>query len=210
MKKSILFVIASLLSLLSANAESYKIHVSELEEFNTAAPSKSINVRVLSDSALGKYNLQAGDIIHCNVVKVTDPKRGKRTASFTVCPQSYTSKDSTVVIEDNFYGKYADKILSKEELKNIDPKQVGKKAVITVGNHFVKGVAPAVSLAEGMIKNEEGNRLESGVKKVYKDSPLSYVEKGKELELLPGEQFYLIFKPADGKSSADFCDDEEE
>ena len=51
-------------------------------------------------------------------------------------------------------------------------------------------------MAEGMIENEEGNRIQSGVKKVYKESPLSYVEKGQELKMESGDSFYLIFKPA--------------
>ena len=85
--------------------------------------------------------------------------------------------------------------------------QVGKKAAISVGNHFVKGVAPAISLAEGMIKNEDGNRLESGVKNVYKSSPLSYIEKGNDLVLERGDYFYLIFKPSKSKNPKDIVDE---
>ena len=54
-----------------------------------------------------------------------------------------------------------------------------------------------------MIKNEDGNRIESGVKKVYKDSPLSYVEKGEELNIRPNDKFYLIFKPTNGSYNND-------
>lgn len=208
MKKRILCMLAVLLfSITSANASSDKVHVSALESFSTIHPSSKIDVKVIADSNIGKYELKTGDVIHCNVVKVTDPKRGKRAASFAVCPISYTSNEHTVRIEDNFYGKYASKIISKEELKNVDAKQVGKKAARSVGNYFVKGIAPVASLAEGMIKNEEGNRLESGVKQVYKDSPLSYAEKGKQVELEPGEQFYLIFKPSKSKNTEDIIEE---
>ena len=44
--------------------------------------------------------------------------------------------------------------------------------------------------------------IESGVKKVYKESPLSYVEKGQELSLDSDDSFYLIFKPSNGKNSS--------
>ncbi len=196
MKKILLSIFALFLTLTAANASSDKIHVTTVSEFNTENPSEYIDVKVIEDGTLGEYNLKAGDIIHCSVVKVTDPKRGKRTATFSVHPISYTSDGSTTKIEKNYYGKYASKIISKEELKNLDPVQVGKKTAVTVGGYFVKGLAPAVSMAEGMIKNEEGNIIESGVKKVYKDSPLSYVEKGQELDLNPGEKFYIIFKPS--------------
>ena len=195
--KSKIFLIAIMmfLSLTAVYAESDKVHVSVMEEFNTINPSQTIDVRAIEYGTLGRYLIKAGDIIHCNVIKVTNPKRGKRAASFTVIPVSVTSEGVTTEIKEKLYGKYAERIISKEELKNIDAGKVGKKAAITVGNHFIKGVAPVASLAEGMIKNEEGNRLESGVVQVYKDSPLSYVEKGKELELEPGKSFYLIFKP---------------
>lgn len=192
----ILSVLSLFLSVLTVNANTDKIHVTAVEEFDTAHPAQKIDVKVLEQGTLGSYNLRTGDIIHCNVVKVTDPKRGKRSASFAVCPTSYSSEDNTTLIKDNFYGKYASKVISKEELKNIDKVKVGEKAVLTVGNHFVKGLTTGVTLAEGMIENKEGNRIESGVKKVYKNSALSYVEKGQELKITPGDTFYLIFKPS--------------
>ncbi len=199
MKNKILLTALSLiLTMTVANATSDTIHVSIVGEFNTAHPAQKIDVRVVENGTLGAHNLKTGDILHCNIVKVTDPKRGKRSATFAVCPTSYTSDGETTKIDENYYGKYAEKVLSKEELKNVDKVKVGKKAVLTVGNHFVKGLTAGVTLAEGMIENEEGNRIESGVKKVYKESPLSYVEKGGELNLEEGKQFYLVFKPSSG------------
>ena len=203
MKKKILLTVCALfLTFTAATAASDKIHVTMVGEFNTANPSQNIDVRVIEDGILGHYLLRKGDIIHCNIVKVTDPKRGKRSASFAVCPTSYTSEGNTVTIKENYYGNYSARILSKEELKKVDAMKVGKKAALTVGNHFVKGLTAGVTLAEGMIENEEGNPIESGVKKVYKESPLSYVEKGQELSLDSDDSFYLIFKPSNGKNSS--------
>ena len=208
MKNKILLSLLSLFfTLTTVNAATDKVHVSIVGEFDTAHPSQSIDVSVIEDSILGSHILKKGDVMHCNIVKVTDPKRGKRSASFAVCPTSYTSNGETVTIEENYYGKYASKVISKEELKKVDKVKVGKKAVLTVGNHFVKGLTAGVTLAEGMIENEEGNRIESGVKKVYKESPLSYVEKGQELKIDSGETFYLIFKPAKG-NKADISEEE--
>ena len=208
MKNKILLSLLSLFfTLTTVNAATDKVHVSIVGEFDTAHPSQSIDVSVIEDGTLGSHILKKGDVMHCNIVKVTDPKRGKRSASFAVCPTSYTSNGETVTIEENYYGKYASKVISKEELKKVDKVTVGKKAVLTVGNHFVKGLTAGVTLAEGMIENEEGNRIESGVKKVYKESPLSYVEKGQELKIDSGETFYLIFKPAKG-NKADISEEE--
>lgn len=203
MYKKLLLILVLCLTILNVHAETDKVHVAAVEEFDTVKPLQQINVRVIEPSELGSHALKTGDIIHCNVIKVTDPKRGKRSASFAVCPTSYTSEGNTVTIEENYYGKYASKIISKEELKNVDKAKLGKKAVLTAGNFVVKGFSSAVSMTQGMIKNEEGNRLESGVKQVYKDSPLVYVEKGEELEIKPGDSFYLIFKPSKSRDISD-------
>lgn len=194
MWKNLLYSLFIMIFSTSLSYASDKVHVRALEHFSTENPSETIDVSLVNDSTIGNYSLNAGDVLHCKVQKIKDPKRGKRSAGFTVCPLSYTSNDKAVQINDEYYGKYAAKVISKEELKNIDKKKVGKKAVVTVGNHFVKGLAPAISLTQGMIKNEEGNVVKSGVKQVYKDSPLSYVEKGKSVVLEPGDTFYLLFK----------------
>lgn len=203
MKFKFVCTLLSFFIISSAAFASDRIHVSAVEEFNTTNPKPSLDVKVLEDSYLGAILLKEGDVIHCNVVKITNPKRGKRSASFVVCPISYTTEENTKTIEQNYYGKYASKAVTKEELRNIDAVKVGKKAAITVGNHFVKGVAPVASLAEGMIKNEENNRLESGIKQVYKDSALSYIEKGADLTIEPEDKFYLIFKPSQSKKASD-------
>lgn len=207
MKKLLYSLLILCVGATTAYASSDNVHVEAISDFSTAHPAKEIDVKVISDSNLGSHALKEGDILHCNVVKVTDPKRGKRAASFAVCPTSYTSEGHTTTISENYYGKYAAKVMSKEELKNVDPVKVGKKAAISVGNHFVKGVAPAVYLAEGMIKNEDGNRIQSGVKTVYKNSPLCYVEKGEEVNIKPGQEFYLTFKPSKSNNSGDIAEE---
>ena len=205
-KKIILSILAMYLTITTANAVD-RVHVEAAEEFSTTNPIQRIDLIVTDGTLLGNYNLKPGDVLHCEVVKVTNAKRGKRNASFTVCPDSITSGGNIVSIPKEYYGKYTTKILSKEELKNVDKKKLGKKAVKSVGNHFVKGVAPVASLAEGVIKNESGNRVQSGLKQVYKDSALSYAEKGKELDIKPGEQFYLKFKSQKDKSEEEIGND---
>lgn len=190
-------ILCTILSLIFSTVLVYasdKVHVSSLSDFSTSAPAKTIDVKVLEDTNLGEYPLSAEDTIHCNVIEVTKPKRGKIAAGFKVKPVYYVHDSINTPIETDYVGKYAAKIISKNEIKNIDAKKVGKKAIITVGNHFVKGVAPVASLAQGMIQNEDGNRIESGVKQVYKDSVFSYVQKGEDVNIKPGDSFYVIFK----------------
>ena len=110
-------------------------------------------------------------------------------------PVSYTTPDNDIVrIREEFYGKYSKHVLSKEELKEIEPGKVIKGAALTVGNYFVKGLSIGVSFVEGVVKNEKDNRLKSGVVNAYEASPLSYVEEGQQLDIKVGDDFYLVFK----------------
>ena len=192
MKKIFILSVMLFLTISTANA-AYQVKVTAINEFNTEKPSKNINVTVREDIKLDEFDLKAGDVLKCKVVDITDPKRGKRNATFSVQPYAYISDGKTFGIKKEIVGKYSKTVLSKEELKNMPKGKLVEKAAVTVGGFYVKGLGQGVSLVEGMVKNEDGNRLESGVKQVYKDSPLSYVEKGQELDIMPGEDFYFVF-----------------
>lgn len=191
--KKILTVLVFMLMSLSCSAATH-LKVTSLNDFSTNSPSKTIDVKLLDAATLGKYEIEEHSILHCNVVEIVDPKRGKRNATFFVQPAYYTTSGETIKIEEEYYGKYSKTVLSKEELKKIPPSQVAKKAVLTVGNHFVKGLSIGVSFVEGIAKNQEDNRLKSGLINAYEESPLAYVEEGEQLEIKVGDEFYLVFK----------------
>ena len=151
-------------------------------------------MRVLKDNYLDKYALKENDVLTCNITQIIEPKRGKRDASFVVKPIKYYTDTSTVNIDEPLYGQYSKTVLSKEELKNINPAKVIKKTALTVGNHFVKGLSTGVAFAKGVIDDDGDHRLKSGVVNAYKESPLSYVENGKQLDIKAGDEFYLVFK----------------
>ena len=109
---------------------------------------------------------------------------------------SYSDKKGTHKIEPKMIAKYTEKVLSVEEIKKTPPKKIAKKAVSTVGNFFVAGFSYGVSFVDGVKQNKEDNRLKSGVKQVYDDSFLSYVEYGHEVEIKEGQEFYLVVKKA--------------
>ena len=69
-----------------------------------------------------------------------------------------------------------------------------KNGVLMVGSYFVKGLSIGVSFVEGFAKNEKDNRFKSGVANAYEESPISLVEKGDELEIKTGDDFYFVFK----------------
>ncbi len=182
------------LALVLSTAVTYaaeNVKVSALEEFSTASPAKTIDVKVLSGAELGGLILNEGDVIHCEVLNVTPPSVGKRDASFTVKP---ISLNAGTPIEGNWVGRYSKSVLSKEELKNLDAGDVALSATKTVGGFFKKGFGQGVSFAQGIVENDGKKPIRSGLKKVYNDSPLSYVEKGTDLTLTPESGFYFVFK----------------
>ena len=202
MKKTLfLLLLMVIINMPSVYAETAQIKVTTLNEFRTDAPSETINVNVQENAVLGEYQLKAGDILSCNVLQITDPKRGKQNASFFVQPTSYISNEQKYEIKEEYFGKYSKTVLSLEELKQIPPGKVIKTAALTVGSHFVKGLSTGVHFAEGLVQNEDNNRLKSGIKKAYKESPLSYVEKGQQLDLKAGDTFYLVFKITENEES---------
>jgi len=193
-KKGVIAALACIFIQISPAFAAYQLHVTAMEEFKTDNPAESFNVKVLEQSELGKYTVGTNSTLHCQVLQIVDPKRGKRNATFFVKPLSYTDEGKTVKIDEEMYGKYSKFVLSKEELKKIPPFKIMKSAAMMVGNYFFKGFSVACSFAEGVVKNQDDNRLKSGVVNAYEESPLSYIEEGEQLDIKVGDDFYLVFK----------------
>ena len=206
-KKFVLLVICFLIQISAAHA-AVQMKVIAINEFRTDKPSDSLDVRVVNETLLGKYTLGVNSVLHCKVLKVIDPRRGKRNASFYVQPIYYIENDQTVNIEDEIYGKYSKFVLSKEELSNFPTFKFMKTAALTVGNYFIKGISIAYSFGEGVVKNEQDNRLKSGVVNAYEESPLSYIGEGEQLDIKVGDDFYLVFKMKDDDENVDSSTEE--
>ena len=163
------------------------IPVEALNDFSTENPPKTMDVKILSEIVLDEtITLSQGAIVHGQITDISDPKRLKRDASFTFVPLYYTNANKGVIrINGYFPAKYTTK-LNKGEL--------AKSAALGVGSIFVKGLSVGYSAVEGAVKNEDDNRIKSGAKAAYESSPFSYVEKGSEVVITKGQNFYLNFK----------------
>lgn len=193
MKKILLILVLMFFQITACHA-AVQMKVVALEEFKTDAPSETIKVKVLQDTVLGSYDIGVNSVLECQVLRIVDPKRLKRNASFYVKPLSYTVDGTVCEIEEEYYGKYSAFVLSKEEIKEIPAGKVIKKAAMTVGDYFVKGLSTCVAFVQGFAKNEKDNRLKSGVVNAYEESPLSYISEGQQLDIKVGDDFYLVFK----------------
>lgn len=191
--KKLILLCALLLHISSCFAADY-LKVTAMEDFSTENPKETFDARVREDAVIGRYNIGVNSVVHCQVLKVIDPRRGKRNALFFVKPLTYTQDGVVNNIEEEMYGKYTTVVLSKEELKQLPYLKMAKNGALMVGNFFVKGLSICVSFVEGFAKNEKDNRLKSGITNAYEESPISYVEKGDELDIKVGDDFYFVFK----------------
>ena len=173
--KKILLTLICLCQISACFAADY-LKVTAMEDFSTDSPKKTFNVRLREEGTLGKYELPTNSILHCQVLQVVDPKRGKRNAVFFVKPLTYTQGNQTLKIQEEMYGKYTTVVLSKEEIKKLPYGKMIKNGALMVGSYFVKGLSIGVAFVEGVAKNEQDNRLKSGVTNAYEESPLSLVE----------------------------------
>ena len=186
MKQKILFMCFILLSGVFNQIYAQTIEVKSLSEFSTENPPTSIYVELLQPLQLdSNTSLQAGAKIKGNLVDVVSPKRLKRNADFSFEPVYYwDEKGNPHPIEKEVKASYT---------VPIDKAGLAKTAVTSVGSFFVKGLSIGVAAVEGAVKNEQDNRLKSSAVSVYESSPVSYVEKGQEIEISVNQNFFLKF-----------------
>ncbi|HIS37791.1 TPA: hypothetical protein IAC10_14400 [Candidatus Scatousia excrementigallinarum] len=169
-----------------------RLHVQAMSDFSTFTPCKNITFKALNAIELSPdVKLWGGYIVQARIYEVIPPKRLKRNAGFKIVPVKYTDTNgNTYSINQEFIGKYSPKF-------ELDKGELAKNAALSVGDYFLKGLSLGYHAVEGAVKNEEGNRAKSSVVSVYKNSPLSYVENGQEIEIKKDDLFSFTFKTID-------------
>jgi hypothetical protein len=184
------FLFSSFLLLITCmfnKAYAQTVEVCALKEISTSKPPTTTSIRLLEPLAISETDIiEAGSTLNGNVVDVVSPKRLKRDATFSFEPKYYTNqKGETTIIKSNIKATYTTQI-NKTEL--------AKDVALGVGSYFVKGLSVGVATVSGAVKNEEGNRLKSSITSAYEATPVSYIEKGEELDIKKNEHFYLKFQ----------------
>lgn len=191
MKKTLL--ILSLI-LITSPVMAKNVKVEALSNFSTANPPQIWDLKILDTFATKSgFVVSEGSVITGKITDVTEPKRLKRNASFRFIPVSYYDirNGQTYSVSQNFVGKY-------NSIGDITAGEVIEQGAIAAGNHFISAtIGPGVALVKGAVKNEEGNRAKSAAVSVYESTPLSYISKGKEMEIKKGQVFSMSFKLKD-------------
>jgi len=188
-KKFLIFTFGLFLLTSNAQANTDTIKVMSLEQFSTQNPSSDYKVQTIEREKLSDGTfLETGTIISGHVVRVKPPKRLKRNGYFEFVPDTFSYDGETQIIEKS------DMIAKVVGYKPIDPKELAFSAVKTAAGFAVKGATQGISFVEGVAQAENGDRLKSGFINVYKDSPLSYLEVGSELNVNVGDILILKLK----------------
>ena len=196
MKKIILVMTALLLTITPAMAKNIKVEA--LSDFSTANPPKTWALKVVETTTTADgYTVECGSVIEGDITKVVSPKRLKRNASFVFVPTKFheVSTGKIYDITENVTGKY-------NSLGDITVGDVAKQGAVFVGNRMMDGLfGPGIALVEGAVKNEQGNRAKSAAVSVYESSPLSYANKGQEINIPKGTVFLMNFKTKDDEKA---------
>lgn len=183
-----LFIVMTLSVIMCTPAFAVNIEVEALSDFSTDNPPEFYSVRTVEPIYTSKGTIYSGSIIEGKITS-KDAKRLKRDATFSFVPTCVTTPQGEVIeVKKDITGKYK---------KEVDKKKIAKSAVLTAGNFVVKGFSTEFTALEGAVKNKQGNRLKSSAVAVYEGSPISYIQKGKALEIKQGERFYINFKTDD-------------
>lgn len=165
------------------------VKVEALSDFSTANPPKTWNLKIAETFTVqDKYIIKEGAILEGKITKVKGPTRGKRDGSFVYVPTALIMDGQTYTIKRHFNGKYS-------SLNGVSAGSIAKKGAIMAGNQIINSTfGPAVALVEGAVKNEEGNVAKSAAVSAFNATPLSYVNKGKDLVINEGQVFTMSFK----------------
>lgn len=181
--------------LLFPSFASDKVHVRAIESFSSAKPKDIFKVELVEDYSINDFPFIKGDIFRCKLNKIIPPKRAKRSARIYFDLLSYEDNKGIHNFEERYIAKYSKNKFSISEIKKVNKKDAIEKVGGFAGDHFiVPGFSYGVSFADGFSENKEHNRLKSGFKKMYKNSFLSYVELGKNIEIKAKDEFYLVIK----------------
>jgi hypothetical protein len=190
MKKILLFLL-----LIASPVWAVSIEVEALQDFSTVRPAKTLRVQTTTNIYFDELLIPQGAVLTGSVFDVRSPKRLKQNASFSFIPTSYSVGNKQTSINGKFIGKYA---------ATLDKGKLATNAALSAGNHLIMPfLSTGFHLVKGAVKNEEDNRLKSSAIAAYEASPLSYVEKGKDLEIRKGDVFVLKFHENDDEDKND-------
>lgn len=185
MKKFLIILAFLIFSVMGVQAKNIKVIA--LEPFSSQNPSSEFAVQTMQDESLDEGTFLPQDtLIYGIILRVEEPRRGKRNAYIEFIPSRLVYDDKTIYIKDS---KLVAVITGYTP---IDPLDLTLNVARKTANFVFHGAVSAAEFALGVVENQDGNRIKSGAMNVYKDSFLTYIEIGEDLNVKKGD--ILIFK----------------
>ena len=179
-----------------AEARNYKIVAYCLDKISTTEKMPEyLTLQVPSQIiAHGKIKLENEALLRVKITQIHNAKRGKRDGYIEtkLVAYSLTNKGNEAIDVTN----------NNLELKisrylEADYKGFAQSTATSVVGHVV-GIPflnQGVAAVKGAVKPIEGkSRIKSAGINAYKSTPLTYIEKGKELNINPGDKITISFK----------------
>ncbi|HNW26741.1 MAG TPA: hypothetical protein PKI94_08140 [Candidatus Gastranaerophilaceae bacterium] len=185
MKRFFLTILFLFVFALSASAKTQTVKVMALSDFSTQNPSPTFRAEIIEGEIFKGDFLDSGTIVEGRVIRIESPKFGKQNAYFVFLPYVLTQNGKTTTTKEPMA------VAKVVGYSPVDTKKLVGKVFKTAANFVVKGASLGISFVEGAAKAQEGDRFQSGLVNVYNDSPLSYIEPGKELNIEPGDILIL-------------------
>lgn len=189
MKKFIIFFLCLIVTL-PASAKS-TVLVQSLNNFSSLKPQYIMSFKVIKTHKFKNgFTLENGTIISSKVEKITEPQRGKRDVYIVVHPTAM-----------NIPSKNQKRVFKSPHLmakitphKKMNKKQAAQKGAVSATGFVIPGFSQLYYFYKGYDNPEKGkSRIASGGRNVYKNSPLSYAEKGQELKIQQGDYLKMKF-----------------
>lgn len=188
MKKFLIILMLICFSVSPALAK--KLEGEALEDFSTVYPSTVFKIRVLQDAPIDSLMpLRINMILEGKVIKIHTKTRCKRDSTFEFVPTAITYNG---VVEEIKLPMVAIQVSGLQPTNS--PKKVAFTAARTAIGFFLWGLPQEISFAQGAYQAPDGMKIEYGLRKVYKDSFLSYIENGVELNIHKGDVLYMKMK----------------
>lgn len=197
--KSIICLIFSALMLVisqPAEAKTYHMIAYTMDKISTTKQiPKLLTLKVPAQEIDGgNIQLEKEVLIRVKVIEINQAKRGKRDGYITTKLLAYTvpsPENETVDLTDRNI-ELTIKRYSEKDFKGL----AKSAATVVVGQ--VAGIpflSQGVAAVKGAVKPKEGkSRIKSAGISVYESTPLSYFNKGENLELAIGDKLTLSFK----------------
>ena len=179
------FLIATGVILMTPVAVSANIMRMEMvSDFSSEKPSNNIQLKLVQDAFVYDNEFfPSNTIINCDVTDVFDPKRLKRSASFSCKPINYArSGEEAKEFKEELSLKFL-KILNKKDIT----KSVATSVASTAASHFVPGLGLGVKAVTGAVEAENGTRTKAALHSAWESTPFSYIEEGQEIHLEAGD-----------------------